>query len=265
MNDEQRAWWWGFIGSLLLEGPLLVTALLILHISDNYKVVGADGGYNPTSPINVSDQPEPSASTSYKTILTINSIPTSHQSKKPTIKTVKVTPQQQMQLQQHKLQQHRSHHRQSRQPPPGYQLGQSLVFQTMDNNNPDGFMNSRINSPNAANAVGVARPSAIPDDTTPEANAAAAAALGKSPTTVIDMPKINKEKTRHTTKPIENTASPSAIPISVVEPSNMAAAVPRNNDKKRKFRKHSVSTRRKRDKEKDKTKDTDLNKDSAMK
>lgn len=260
VNGNQKKWWWAFLGSLLLEIPLMMAALLALYVSDNYKpVANPDEVDNPKSTTKPGAEPENSASTSYKTILTINSIPQStHQSKKH-IKTVNPTPQQELMLQQQKLQAHRSHrhHHHSIKPlTHSYKFGQALVLQKIDNqaNNPDpNYMKSGMSPPVPA------KPTSATGDPTQSPDAAALMTINtvaKSPTTVIDMPTINKmnkmNMMRQPTTPIGSDLSPSASnPISATDqPANMAAVpsrLQRKDKDKRKTKRHS-NGKRKRDK-----------------
>lgn len=84
MNKRQVAWWWAFLGSLLISGTISLGSLILLIYTD-YKsnaATAAGAGYSeldierqnipvmksPTPPA-----PENSQSASFKTILTINS------------------------------------------------------------------------------------------------------------------------------------------------------------------------------------------------
>lgn len=89
MNEEQTTWWWFFLGSLLATAAMSASALALLIYTDYTQVqptmnnVDIEKFIQGKAPI----MAEPSTSSSYKTILTINSQQTNDQDVQNTIKS----------------------------------------------------------------------------------------------------------------------------------------------------------------------------------
>lgn len=101
LDEEQTTWWWVFIAALLLSGSLSLSSLIILLYTDFYgasstgvqEPAETTGRERPNIPPPAGEQ----NSASFKTIMTINSIPTRDKSQKtlnifPTHNTIHLPP-----------------------------------------------------------------------------------------------------------------------------------------------------------------------------